>query len=127
MMSRSIVPLALLGVAAACGSAHGQDVVRTALSIDLARMRGTAEVEVRPARGEIVLDVSGLTVDEVRGPDGPISSRVEGGRLHIAARRPTVLTIAYRFQVRDAPEGLMRSGSTLTWPTRCSNLFPCRS
>lgn len=115
-----------------CESGDVQDVIDTRLSLDLEALRGNARISACPAggKGEVSLDVSGLDVGDVRRDGEVIESRVEGGRLHVAAGEGERVDFAvdYAFAASDKTrfDGWMPDlGVSFVWPYSCGNLFPC--
>jgi aminopeptidase N len=111
-----------------------QDIVSTALRLDLAARQGLATLVVRPATGatEVVLETAQLAVSSVKVGDN--ASEVRAGddgwlRVPIAPGADEVsIEIAYVFSARTLAQfdGWMPAqGVSFTWPYYCANLFPC--
>lgn len=105
---------------------QAQDVLHTALSLDLAQLTGQAVVDVT-ANGPIQLDVGDLTVTEVLLNDAPVDYHINHGQLRVPSDVGTQqLSVKYGFSDSDNYEGWMASrGEIFTWPYFCGNLFPC--
>jgi aminopeptidase N len=107
-----------------------RDLLSTDLAIDLESHTATAVIDVAAStRQGTSLEVPGLHIESVAGERGPLSYRVEDGRLDIGmrARRPDTLTIQYSFDLHTKLEGALETGTTFLWPHFCGNLFPCKS
>ncbi|MDF1562199.1 MAG: M1 family aminopeptidase [Deltaproteobacteria bacterium] len=100
------------------------------LSFDLAAHSATAALTFAPHDtpsaslrvGDLVLErvlAGGVeAVHERRGDELALRIADEG--------EPVVVEIDYRFTEHTDLDGLLPTGVTLTWPTHCGNLFPCR-
>jgi aminopeptidase N len=111
----------------------GQDILTTALQLDLSSLNATADVLVRAddSSGAIVLDVGGLTIDSVRLEGAPVGFTVAERLLRVPVEGvgdAVNLEIAYSFPERQETDfdGWMPSlGVSFVWPSYCGNLFPC--
>jgi len=106
-----------------------RDLLATDLHIDLASLRGSAEVTFVPSITStgLSLDVHGLVVRDVRGPLGPLQYAITDGRLDVGVPLGTVsMQIDYDFTLHDEFDGYMSQGMTFLWPYFCGNLFPCK-
>jgi len=101
------------------------DLVHTELRLDLAAMEGTARIELTGARAAS-FEAAGLEILEVFDDEGPLDHLVDDGRLDVGVPGDE-LTVRFGFAVQEPFEGYMERGASLTWPTYCGNLFPCRS
>lgn len=105
-------------------------VVETALDVDLPSLtaRATLQIVVDDSTAAS-LDVGGLAVTTVRVNGENEDWQVDDGRLDVALPLDggtATVVVDYSFEISEPFEGLMDSGSTLTWPYYCGNLFPCR-
>ena len=111
----------------------GEDVLRTALDLDLAAMRGTASITLRPPpSGFASLEIGDLDVREVTERLAPVRYAASGGRLDLDLRRggpgERTVVVEYQFSAHDHFDGWEpRRGFTFLWPQFCGNLFPCKS
>lgn len=109
-----------------------QDVLRTALSLDLTALTGQAEVTVLPASGarSVRLHVGDLAISAVTVNDAPVTGyTVASSMLDVPtadADAEQRIGVTYTFAVHEGFNGWMASrGLTFTWPYFCGNLFPC--
>ena len=111
----------------------GQDVLTTALDLDLSSLTAAADllVQADESAGAIVLDVGGLTIDGVRLEGVPVGFDVAGRLLSVpvsGAEGAVSVEIAYSFLERGEADfdGWMPSlGVSFVWPSSCGNLFRC--
>lgn len=105
-------------------------IVHMALHVDIGSLTATATITLARDSGG-AFDVSGLTGIAVTDGGGEaVEHTVDAGTLNVVlpAGDPVVLMISYGFAALPKASfmGYMESGSTLTWPFFCGNLFPCR-
>ena len=105
---------------------QAQDVVHTALSLDLAQLTGQAMVDV-VANGPIQLEVGDLNITEVLLNDAPVDYHINHGQLRVPSDVGTQqLSVKYGFSDANDYEGWMAArGEIFIWPYFCGNLFPC--
>ena len=142
---RAPLPVLSLLMAAACGQPSGapdargpieptENWQRDLLSTDLA-----FDIEARTALARIVfaegtqdgasLEVGSLDILSVQLDGQDVPQRRVGTQLDLglAASATGTIEIRYQFEPQAGFEGYRSEGSTLTWPTWCGNLFPCKS
>jgi len=98
------------------------------LAVELADRRAVATLAVRPSEsGSFSLQIGALSDLEVTA-DAELQWAEQAGRLDLGLPPDQIasVTVEYGFPVADRFEGWMKSGSTVTWPESCGNLFPCR-
>jgi hypothetical protein len=105
----------------------GGAVEGMALDVDLDARTATARLDLAPGpSGAFSLRTDGLSGIAVSS-DSPVDWAVAEGRLDLGlVAAPTTVTVDYAFDVAARFEGWMDTGSTVTWPEFCGNLFPCR-
>jgi len=118
--------------ASAVPSNRSRDILTTALDVDLETLTGNATLTVAPsAAAGASFEAAGLTVSRVTLGDGGEVGWVHGdaGWLDVGVGTAAeTLSVRYTFPTgQPFPEGLLSSGSTLSWPVFCGNLFPCHS
>jgi aminopeptidase N len=110
-----------------------QDVLTTALTLDLATRTGTARIRVQPAAGsqQVTLQTGMLMFSSSKVDGAAVQPLVEHGFGHWPIPRsdqPVELEVSYVFPARSIAtfDGwLADKGITFTWPFACGNLFPC--
>lgn len=108
-----------------------QDILTTAIALDLGALTGRADVVVQPdpATEAVSLDVSGLALSAVRVDGAAVGTEVRGGHLLLPARgEPLTVSVDYAFTARtfETFDGWMPGlGTSFIWPSGCANLFPC--
>ncbi len=113
-------------------SNRARDIVTTALDVELMGLTATATLSVAPsALPGASFEAAGLGITGVTlGDGGEVAwSRDDAGWLDVAVG-PAADAITVRYTLtgdRPFPQGLLSSGSTLSWPVYCGNLFPCHS
>jgi hypothetical protein len=108
-----------------------RDVHHTSLSVDVGAMSATAAITVAadPSRG-LTLEVGDLAIDAVYDDHGPLNYTTSGKNLVVGipdTKKEHTLSVDYRYSAHNDFDGVMESGTTLTWPYYCGNVFPCRS
>ena len=101
------------------------DIAATSLDVDLATRTAVATIELEK-NGNVILEVGGLTIDDVTDDRGHRKHTITGGKLRVSSVRGP-LVVSYGFQQHDMANGLLPGGSTVIWPYFCGNLFPCHS
>lgn len=109
----------------------GQDLIATALTLDLAARAGAASLEVELADGAdaVRLESGDLRIESVTLDGGRAQWDQEGARLRIPAS-PGVHTVVVNYTFlahRDFDGWNPDGGYTFVWPYFCGNLFPCVS
>lgn len=107
-----------------------RDLVSTDLVFEVEALRGTATIELTPSTTSegASFEAAGLTITGVHNGDAPLNYEVVDGRLDVGVPLgSTTVVVEYGFSVQGQFNGLMATGSTLTWPYYCGNLFPCKS
>ena len=106
-----------------------QDILHTALRLDLAALEGEATLTVVPRTGaqEVVFDVGDLVIAEVQLNGEAVDFEVREGHLHLpTTQAEQEVSVLYNFRPHEDWGGWMPSrGLTFVWPTFCGNLFPC--
>ena len=136
----------LVGLSSACSSSTGpplahwqrspdptanwqRDILQTHLTADISRLRGRAELVLAgSSSGGASLNVKGLRIRNVTGPDGRLPYRLQEGHMDLAlppSQDPTSVTVDYDFALQIGFNGFLPTGSTFLWPYHCGNLFPC--
>ena len=98
------------------------------LDVDLRDLSATATVQTLGAGRAASFSASGLDIASVEDAIGPLPFEFTDGRLDVGLRGDAPgqdLAIRYDFAEADRFEGWF-GASTVTWPTHCGNLFPCR-
>ncbi len=110
-----------------------RDIEHMDLELDLHTRKGVARIRVAPSSEPAMsFEVQGLEVHTIRLDGVALNYIVSDGIADILvppSETAPVLEIRYDFkQTSDFSfMGWMPSGSTLTWPDSCGNLFPCHS
>ena len=109
-----------------------RDVVHTALDVDLSTRTAVAHIQLAGSQSDTAsFEAGGLRIDTVSDAGGPLAFEELDGWVHVQLREAgeaPEIDVAYAFQEQPGQAGLIAGGgSTVTWPTFCGNLFPCRS
>ncbi len=99
-----------------------------ALSVDLGDLSAVASLETTGADRAASFRADGLEVSAVQDALGELPFAVEDGRLDVGLRGDEAtqqIEITYTFELADRFEGFW-GATTVTWPTHCGNVFPCR-
>ncbi len=111
-----------------------RDIIHTRLAVDLATLTATATMELAAvpyADVPATFEAGGLEIRQVSSGGQPVPWHKEGDRLvaelSVPAHQPVSVSVDYGFTLRTGLQGLASTGSTLTWPYYCGNLFPCHS
>jgi hypothetical protein len=109
-----------------------RDILRISLAVDMEDFHATALIRLAPMEESwVFFEAQGLSVNEVlNGSGDPLEYRYEDGRLEVlapAGGEHVEIEVDYGFSTAERFEGYMNSGTTLTWPYHCGNLFPCHS
>ena len=101
------------------------DIESTHVLLDLAARTGRATLVASTHRG-LTLDVRGLQIIDVTDGSRALTHEEDDGLLRVALRGThQTVVVRYRFGLAGPMEGFMATGSSLTWPDHCGNLFPC--
>jgi hypothetical protein len=101
------------------------NIASTGLVVDLGNDTAVATIGLEQP-GNVALEAGGLSIQQVNDDRGKRHFRIVDGKLLVAGVRGP-LVVEYGFSVHDNSDGLLPSGSTVTWPYYCGNLFPCHS
>ena len=98
------------------------------LDVSLSSLTATARLTIATEHAEVALEAAGLVVTAVRDGDGAAQSFHHDGWSLTVPVAPGVsqVEIDYVFAKRGS-DGWLTTGTTLTWPYHCGNLFPCLS
>jgi aminopeptidase N len=108
-----------------------RDLLQTSLHFDVEARTGLARIRFAGDDSlAATLDVGDLVIRSVTREGEALNTRREGKYLDIGipeTDEPIEIQLEYDFQSHEGFEGFRTQGSTLTWPTWCGNLFPCKS
>ena len=108
-----------------------RDILHIDLHLDLAKKTGLAAIRLAATTTTVAsFDVSGLKVTSVQQGAVDLNYKVLDGILDVgvpADTKPSTVQVRYSLDTVPAysMQGWMASGSSLTWPDHCGNLFPC--
>jgi len=103
----------------------GVNIAATHLDVDLAAKTAVATIELEK-RGNVALEVGGLTITKVTDSRGNRRHRITDGKLRVSDVLGA-LVVEYGFAQHTNADGLLPGGSTVMWPYWCGNLYPCHS
>ncbi len=109
-----------------------RDILHTALEVDIVTRESKAVITLAPSTTSTgaSFEVGDLEVHSVYDDSGALSYQRDGAQLDVGvptSESPIELTIEYAFAFHNSFDGADDDGYTLTWPTFCGNVFPCKS